>query len=368
MLLGVKKVGENVMNTYWDNVQYNKSELSGIDEIFQCNGLGHILSKIKDNAFVCLNVCVNSLNFDTFPEGYDLYVLSFSQEIFDEDWFMQVYNTHHKSRFLIIGNFYPGDLEKFDRVDFVRILDCLWYKNQLNYHAIDWNRKKFKISSLSYFITETRYFITAALLDKPDVLYSWHNQYRAMSPFEYIFQPTGNTNRDSLLKYKNRLDNVYQLDNFDHSSYVKNLQDARKNPAYRDSVVNCINETKDVSWQSNFGNCPTPYLSEKTWKAIYNGNALLFTSQANTERFLTELGFNFDYPWNNSYARIPGDLDRLEQLIELVNTILQIPIHDLISGVKELCEHNVSYFFSADFDKVVNEINNNGLERLEKIL
>lgn len=356
------------MNKTWQGVEYNKNQVSGIDEIFQCNGIESILSKIHNHAYICLNVDVTASNYDTFPEGHGLYVLSFSQEIFVEDWFLQVYNKHKTARFIILGNFYPGDLAKFNRVQFIRILDCLWYKQHVNYQPIDWSLKKYKISSLSYYVNEFRFFVTAALLGKTDVLYSWHNQYRSVSNFDYIFQPTGNTNRDSLLKCKQQLDNIIQLDNFDNSAYVSNLQRACNHPAYTESVVNCINETKDVSWHPEFGHSPTPYLSEKTWKAISSGNALLFSSQANTEHFLKELGFNFSYPWNSDYASILGDLDRLEKIISLLDQILEISMQDLIDGVKESCEYNLNYFFSKEFDKVVNDFNGQSLEKLEKLL
>lgn len=358
------------MKTKSQYTDYNITTPQNVDSMIFTSGLESTLNKAKKDAFFCLNLCVNRLKFDTLPAGFDLYILSFWEEVFDDEWFLQVYNTHSNAEFIILGSFYhPGDFTKYNRVKFFSIFDYKWFPNQIeNKPEINWDNKKYKISSLSYYVNETRYFITASLLDSHDALFSWHNQFRTLSPFEYIFQPTGNPLRDSLLSKKSRLENVYSIDTFTYNETVNNLVSASTNPAYSQCVVNCINETKDVSWQENFGVCPGPYFTEKTWKSLYNGCALIFSGQAKTKSTLEELGFNFDYPWNNDYSEWIGDLDRIEAMIQLIFDILDMPMEELINGVKDSCMFNQNHFFNGDFSKKIDAINNESIAMLDKYL
>ena len=139
-------------------------------------------------------------------------------------------------------------------------------------------------------------------------------------------------------------------------------------PAYNCALVNCINETKDVSWVEGFGDSPGPYLTEKTWKPLYSGAAIVFTGQLNTKRVLEEAGFKFDYPWCNKYADIPGDLERLEKIIELLDDISQMSFDEILNGIKASCEHNKNHLTSNNLKNYIDNVNTIGLQKLEKIL
>ena len=343
----------------------NQCDSNDIDAIVKISGLHSVLQNTK--AYMLLNVCVHNFSRELLPKGYDTYILGFWHEVFDEEWFQLNYQTHKDSQFIILSDLLPNGLANFSRVKSIRMLHWKYYTESVTKPAIDWANKKYKISSLSYFVKEFRYFITAALLDKEDALVSWHNQDRSYGNYEYIFEKTGYPRRDRLLKFRERLKEKIEIDSV-YNDPEYNYKQSVLTPAYSLSLVNCINETKDVSWVEGFGDSPGPYLTEKTWKALYSGVAMIFTGQLNTKFVLKEAGFNFDYPWSNSYADIPGDLERLEKIIETADIIIQMPFDTIVKGIQQSCEHNKDHLFSASLENYIDSINKNGLEELEATL
>lgn len=336
-----------------------------IDNVLRIPGLNNILT--NTDAYMVLNVDINALGRKIIPKGYNLYILGFWHEVFDEEWFLKNYFAHDTAQFIVLGDFLPNGLEKYDRVQFVRLLHWEYYLDFIDNHTIDWSQKKYKISSLSYFVNETRFFVTAALLHTSNSLMSWHNKQRSYGNYEYIFQPTGYPNRDNLIKYREKLLEPITIDDrINDPEY--NYQEAINFPPYSETLVNCINETKDVSWVENFGDSPGPFLTEKTWKCLYAGTALIFTSQQNTKYVLEQAGFVFDYPWSNQYADIPGDLERLEKILETIMHIDQMPFKTILDGIKESCEYNKNHLFSDNFKDYINNENIKGLQKLEEIL
>ena len=343
----------------------NQNTSCDIDSILKISGLHGVLQ--NTNACLLLNVCVNGYKRQPLPAGYDTYILGFWHEVFDEEWFLSNYKTYKDSEFIVLGDFYPNGLDKFSRVKFVRLLHWKYYTESVTKPIIDWSNKKYKISSLSFYVNEFRYFITSALLDKPDVLISWHNKNRSYGNYEYIFEKTGYPRRDKLLKYKERLKEKIEIDNVLNDPEYNYKQSAHL-PAYSCALANCINETKDVSWVEGFGDTPGPYLTEKTWKPLHSGVALIFTGQMHIKSVLEEAGFTFDYPWANDYADIPGDLERLEKIIELIDTVTDLSFEDILSGVKESCEHNKDHLFSHSLKNYIDTVNTKGLQKLEAII
>lgn len=339
---------------------YDKS----IDKIIKVKNLYKILNSIP-KSFKLLNFCVNSYEWKDLPLGYDIYILGFWHEVFDENWFLRQYNINSNSRFIILGDFNPNDLVLYERVDFFRILHWKYYIPNYPYNGVDWKNKKYKISSLSHYVNEYRFFITAHLLNRDDVLFSYHNKVR-----ESTYLPDekdGSTPvRDSLLKYKKYLsNNNFYIDDFENDP-IKNYNESIIHPAYKNSLVNSVNETKDISYTDNFGILPGPYITEKTWKPISTGTALLFSSQMGTVSALENAGFVFEYPWKNSYSNLWQDAEKLEQLLSIMDNILGMSHEDIKKGINYSCEYNASYIRSKQFVDYIDSINEMELERLNK--
>lgn len=335
-----------------------------IDEVIKVKNLYKILDSIP-NSFKLLNICVNSYGWKDLPPNYDVYILGFWHEVFDENWFLRQYKKNFNSTFIILGDFSPNDLVLYDRVEFFKILHWKYYIPNRPYVDINWKSKKFKISSLSHYVNEYRFFITAYLLNRDDVLFSYHNKHRQST---YLpDEKDGNTPiRDSLLKYKNYLSsNSFYIDDFVNDP-IQNYNESTFHPAYANSLVNSINETKDISYTDDFGILPGPYLTEKTWKPISTGTGLLFSAQMNTASTLESAGFIFDYPWENSYSNLWQDAEKIEQLLFIIDTILGMSHKDIENGIKHSCEYNASYIRSNQFIDYIDFINQKELERLNK--
>jgi hypothetical protein len=336
---------------------------TNIDDVLHIRGLSDIVAPHVDPTTYCnLNVCVNGLR-KKIPNGYQRYILGFWFEIFDEIVFLETYNQNPTAEFLILTDQQANDLGNLDRVKIVNLFHWKWFLERSGTKS---NTYKYKISSLSNRVNEFRAYITMKLLDRADVLVTWNATYMKDIDIDYVFCSSGRPKKDALLENIQRLKMPINQEDF-----VNDPQNSLYNfahPAYSETLVNSINETKDLSWHADLGILPGPYMSEKTWKPLLNGNALLFTGQFNTCKTLTELGFQFDYPWSNNYDDLPGDLDRLELIFDTIDEILGMDYSEIENGIRNSVNHNCAYLNSAEIRYVIDQRNEHGLEQLRKIL
>ena len=339
-----------------------KEEHSGIPELTQ------ILNKInKKDTFILFNVFLQNYPLVDFPSDRELYVLLYTHELFVEDDFLKIYNDNPNSQFLILGDFYFNDLRNLNRVKCIRL--CTWniITKNIEVSPIDWENKTYRISSLSNYITQYRYFITCLLQNKTDCLLSWHNKKRTVGSDEHINVKTGHPLKDSLVNTLNVNNNNKTFFN-NYTLDADIIKDSKNMPAYKNSLINCINETTDLSIGRVINLLPTPYITEKTWKPLCYGNALIFSGHPGTKQRLEEAGFIFNYPWDNSYDDIIGDLDRLERLLEILQHICAMDFNFILNSIKESCEYNTNHIKSQSLVQHINSINEKGLEMLENVL
>lgn len=330
-------------------------------------GLKQILNKINNkDTFILFNVFLQNYPVIDFPSNRELYVLLYTHELFVQDDFLRIYRENVNSQFIILGDFYFNDLANLDRVKCIRL--CTWniITKNIKVSPVDWNNKTIRISSLSHYVTQYRYFITCLLQDKTDCLLSWHNKKRTRGTDRHINVKTGHPLKDSLVdtlevnKNDETFFNNYLLD-------ADIIEDSKNIPAYKNSLINCTNETTDVSRGDVIGRLPTPYITEKTWKPLCYGNALIFSGHPGTRQRLEEAGFIFDYPWDNSYDDVIGDLDRLEHLLQVVQNICSMDFDFILHSIKESCEYNIQHVKSQSLVQHINSINDKGLEMLEVV-
>lgn len=341
----------------------NLDSTGSIDDTVYITGLQSVLQKQK-NAYVRCNIRT-SVDPTNLPDGYDLYILGWWHEVFDDQWFLNNYKTD--AHYIVLGDFLPNSLLEYKNITFIRLLHWRYFNTNITAPKIDWNTRNIKISSLSYFITQYRFFITSSLLQKENTLVSWHNKQRVHTKNIFGVSATGRETIDRLLQHKDQLTLPRILDDFVPDP-VEDYHDSKHLPAYKNTLINCINESTDVSWTPNFGTVPGPYITEKTWKPLLNGVAIIFSGQYNIKKVLEQAGFVFDYPWDSSYADILGDLDRLEQILNLLDSISEMTVDEIKIGVKESCEYNQAHMFSDTFAKYIDQTNSRGLSELEKVL
>ena len=333
-----------------------------IDKTLGIAGLTPMLTAKLDNSTYCnLNICISNLQ-RSIPNGFDRYILGFWFEVFDEHVFLDVYRNNPSAEFVILTDLNANDLAKFERVKVINLYHWRWFiKPAVDNHE----ERKYKISSLSNRVTEYRAFVTSKLLGLDDVLVTWNAQFLNDHNVDYIFAAAGQPKRDALIEKINQLRQPIQAETFVNDP-GQTL--TASHPAYTQSLVNSINETKDVCWHAEFGTLPGPYLTEKTWKPLINGNALLFTGQFNTCATLQNLGFEFDYPWSNDYDSVPGDLERLELVLDTIDHILGMSFDHIQQGIQHSTRHNQNLINSGTVRKTVDRLNQAGLEQLAQYL
>ena len=131
--------------------------------------------------------------------------------------------------------------------------------------------------------------------------------------------------------------------------------------AYKNSAINFTNETYSVGMQHNTV-YPGPFLSEKTRKALLAGCAVVPVGMCGSYVKLEQFGLKFQYPWDNDFDNIQGDLDRIEKLFELIDTIMSYDMDWLQQQLADSVEFNYHYVRDVKFLDCVTELNQAALE------
>lgn len=127
------------------------------------------------------------------------------------------------------------------------------------------------------------------------------------------------------------------------------------------SVTNetyCRSDLHDLS----ITRTPGPYLSEKTWKALIQGLAIVPNGMPGTYGHLAELGFATDHPWSMQFDSVTGDLDRLDRVFDTIEWILAQDATEVIKAILPTCTHNWHHVRSNEFAKRVHDINGSSLD------
>jgi hypothetical protein len=336
-------------------------EQQDIDDLIGIPGLTAVLrQRLPAQSFARFNIFHTTMG--AVPDGLDLYVFGVWFEVFDEAWFLELYNRNPQAQFLILTDRAPYDLER-DRVTVIQIYHWKHFLGPTKQHTIvPMQDRHIRISSLSGRITQFRFFVTAKLLDNPNALVHWNTP---MHEHSFITNPANWPHRDSLLpQARERLSRTVNPETF-FNDPESNLAQYLTHPAYTDSIANSINETKDVSWMADFGETPAPYLTEKTWKCLLSGTAVLFSGQRGIIQTLESLGFEFHYAWSNDYARQTGDLARLDGLLNTIDTIMSMDIDQLRSGATASAQHNHARATGTEILSHIDSLNQDCLDKIE---
>jgi hypothetical protein len=330
--------------------------------------------KTQKNEIFCLMNIASQLNTcPVIPNGKDLYVFSWLFEPFNDIWFLNIYNQNPQAEFIILSDFEPNSFEQLERVNFFQVnhhstwINAMCYKNTRPINT-NLSNRKYKLSSLSSRLNEFKFFITAKLYNKknPQTLYTWNRGFEIRNDDDFVFTHKNYSHADSLLIHSEFLKN-----NKINSELFKNTpldNSCFNHAAYLDTVINSINETQSLSSTPEFGKLPTPYITEKTWKPLFAGNAILFTGQAGLKTRLESWGFIFDYVWAQDYDDSFNDNQRLEVILTQINWILEIPLGDLARLSQSSVDHNLELAWSGNLTKNFKYQNENTIGLLQKHL
>jgi hypothetical protein len=300
-------------------------------------------------------------------DHYDKFVLSFHTEFLEHQILVDFFVANPQKQFLLIS-----DWKYYESIFPSNVETVTWVTlhNQADYIVKTYGSCKHKspsrrLSSLSYRHEFHKAAVTAYLLahtDESDRVLSWWD-IKFTAPYylekDYYIDP-------KIAKYV--LDPCFQthppinLDVFNNNP-LANTQ--WRHPAYLDCVFNLSNETVFNSTCES-GRIPGPYLTDKTWKVLLSGTALLPVGQTGTLTHLRSLGLEFDYQIDLSYDTLIPEYDRVLGIFNTIDIILERPVDQLYRDVRDSGAFNVNYIVNGKFKKSCQERNDSQRSIIEK--
>lgn len=231
---------------------------------------------------------------------------------------------------------------------------------------------RYKFSSLSYFRRANRAIVTAALYTyaKNNSLFTWRSldndptgqQAQLVETFKNhpLFSDLDWSffNRDWLIDDEN-FANKLQADGVNFN--VRDSMLDVHTPAFEQALININNETDTFGWMDNGVekyNRPGPFLTEKTWKTLITGCALLNSGQPGAMQFLRDAyALPLDYSYNTDYDSEIKDFDRLAGLVNVIQQINQTSLDTLIDANIDTCQRVQDLVLSPDYLQMLQQFN-----------
>lgn len=312
-------------------------------------------------------------NFPTsplaIPEGYDTYVISWHLEPWDFDWIENFCTIHRNQQLIIIGEFdYQSPYDnckaiKYHCWDLFVPYVLFTFGKSHNFN----NKKLYRLSSLVNKPNFTKTLVSSLLHkhynQNKNLLMSWNVNVRGENcqSMNFLNQIEGRPKLNDLAQYYYSVmkNNTIIIDQFEDNP---NLHCNFDHCAYNDCLINLTNETfvQSLKHQQKF---PGPYLSEKSWKPLLAGTALLPAGQENTYQYLEKFGFKFNYPWCFDFDKTSGDLDRIEKLTDVIDWIMSTD--QILNYEQEILENNFfnyEHIRSNEFLTIIKQINQKSLQ------
>ena len=112
--------------------------------------------------------------------------------------------------------------------------------------------------------------------------------------------------------------------------------------------------------------CPYSFRTEKIWKPIAMGHPFIVASNPGYLRDLKQLGFRtFEHLINESYDSIDNDQDRIDRIVDLVDTLCQQDLPAFLAAAEDVCKYNQQHLvelapkirpeFTQRFTQYINE-------------
>jgi hypothetical protein len=299
------------------------------------------------------------------PPGYEYYIVSGDSLMFQ---FAEKVAKQTQSRVLYLtGPLMASDLST-DQVIYlpytadhrrIRRMPTAWPINK---------DIKYKASALVNRVSQSKLIIFSALtslLNKQDYVVSLNHRYHdQLLKNVHNWEMTGNAVCDAHSKnfIANWLDKNIVLDNDDR------IDGSYNNPAYQNSALNFTQESYHYSYMISNGKDyiePGPFLTEKTWKCLLSQTAFIPVGQYQSYAWLEQMGFEFDYgPLDLGFDQDPGNITRLEKIIQLIESLQHYTPMDLYEFTLESCKKNHDHAMSHDYWKHCEDFNQAAINTL----
>ena len=307
----------------------------------------------KTNAFLGIN-----LKWPKFelPLTHDKFFLSWHTEQLDVVWLKSQAQKVYPSPIMVAND---GNIDSSifpDNVEFVR---WITWGEQIQ-RLVDLFGiceqplvPKYKISSLSFRVSQYKNFITAYLLQHAkhdEIILTYHKQIGKQEDLHD--HPAGLPWLDSLDLSLLEPTKLNFKDNFDWSKNQAVSNGDWRLPPYLDAAVNLTNESFHYSSSILDGHkflFPFPYLTEKTWKPLLAGRPFLCVGQFETYGSLSKLGLKHDFGFPVCFDSDPGDLTRIGEIFRSLDVILNKSALELYEQSLDSVQHNIKHIKNGDF-------------------
>lgn len=306
----------------------------------------------------------------TTPTEYETYVIHTGTEYLDWQWLSRFCEFHKSSQVVLLSPFdqplyHCDNLQLLEYHLWPQILE--FYVQETNPRRVSLDDRQYKLSSLSNRINEARSYICAYLLqnfNREEFVISWRGVLGKKEDL-YFLEPCGIERIDKLKNYiaTELITRRIELDLDFPNNPLSNLSSDWL--PYNNCVINCSNESVSVShFHENDQDhiMPGPYLTEKTWKPLMSGTALLPIGQYQTYKHLEKFGFKFNYPWNKEFDNRPEDFVRFDLVLDCLDFISATHCKDLDMSTKESRNYNQNHIFDGGFSKIGKSINESHIE------
>ena len=295
------------------------------------------------------------------PLGHPLYVITFHQEMFDLDWFIEQSNRINAPIVILNDgscyNFpFKSNVHFFNYYSWHYHMETImsWFPNKQP------RRIKYKVSAVCNRITQSKLLVFTALMEY------YHRDQLLVKLSNWLVEKDVNFRQATGVDLLDQLSTTFfekyygqhiDIDKFNNKT--DNYQRVNSNPwqpLYTESALHFTNESHHYSRMDTdeFGTItyPGPQYSEKTYKCLIAGTPFIAVGQFESYKYFKELGFKFDYgnidlSWDND----SGNLTRLASIFNLIKSLVDYTIQDIEEMTKESTEHNTYHLWSGNFNK-----------------
>lgn len=310
----------------------------------------------------------------TIPKNIKKLVISCHIEPIDIEWLRQLAQARPDCQICLLfdglyapaSSYYPGNVEIYPWLS--------WHFQLLRMfksfgHRPNIPKPKFWASSLCNRSTQFKLYVTAYCVDKnyiDKMLVSHHGIVDKFSDIDHL--RTGHLLLDHLADIVDGLP-IIKIDDTSRSDRdLPNADNRNWNfPQHTQCLFSFTNEGFHYSRKlTEHGTViwPGPDLSEKTFKALLAGQAILPVGQWRSIAALSALGFKFDYGLDLDYDELSGDIDRILACLNVIDQIMAMPLDDLYEQTRGSSAYNAEWAVSADFGQRCNHINRQSLTQL----
>ena len=106
-----------------------------VGTFFYIDGLEPILDKIKNDAYILLNISNVADKPVDVPPNKKLYIFSWAVDPFEFDWFLTVYNKNPHSHFIVLCEGRAGELANLERVTHIGLCFAKGWIQAVKHHG-----------------------------------------------------------------------------------------------------------------------------------------------------------------------------------------------------------------------------------------